>query len=214
MIRFDRPMRVIAIALAFLAGYVDALGFLTTSGFFVSFMSGNSTRLAVGIAGARSDAMAAGILILCFVAGVVGGAIAGAGAGRRQSAIILLLVAALLAAAALMIRHPPLWTAGLLALAMGAENTIFEREGQAPLGLTYMTGSLVRIGLGLAGFITGRRHPGWGGYALLWLGLVIGAVTGASLFPMLRQDAMWLGSGVALLLAVLMEMVRRRQQNA
>ncbi|MEJ7926576.1 DUF1275 family protein [Sphingobium sp. AN641] len=41
-------MRSFAIALAFLAGYIDVLGFLTTSGFFVSFMSGNSTRLAVG----------------------------------------------------------------------------------------------------------------------------------------------------------------------
>jgi uncharacterized membrane protein YoaK (UPF0700 family) len=214
MIRFDRHMRSLAITLAFLAGYVDALGFLTTSGFFVSFMSGNSTRLAVGIAGARSDAMAAGILILCFVAGVCAGAIVGAAAGRRQSAAILLLVAAMLAAAALLIRHPPLWTAGLLALAMGAENTIFEREGQAPLGLTYMTGSLVRIGLGLAGVVTGRRHPGWGGYALLWLGLVAGAVTGASLFPLLRQDAMWLGSGAALLLAFLTELARRAQQNA
>lgn len=214
MIRFDSQMRVLAIALAFLAGYVDALGFLTTSGFFVSFMSGNSTRLAVGIANERSDAMAAGILILCFVAGVCIGAIVGSAAGRRQSPAILLLVAALLGAAALVIGHPPMWTAGLLALAMGAENTIFEREGQAPLGLTYMTGSLVRIGLGIAGIVTGRRHPGWGGYALLWFGLVIGAVTGASLFSLLRQDAMWLGSGTALLLSLLTEMVRRGQQNA
>ncbi|MCP1471029.1 uncharacterized membrane protein YoaK (UPF0700 family) [Sphingobium sp. OAS761] len=213
MIRFDRNLRSLAIALAFLAGYVDALGFLTSSGFFVSFMSGNSTRLAVGIASARSDAMAAGILILCFVAGVCGGAIVGAAAGRWQSATILVLVAVLLAAAGLVTGHSPLWTAGLLALAMGAENTIFEKEGRAPLGLTYMTGSLVRIGLGLAGVVTGRRHPGWGGYAMLWLGLVAGAVTGASLFPMLKHDAMWVGSGAALLLAFLTEMARR-QQNA
>lgn len=30
-------------------GYVDAVGFMMTGGFFVSFMSGNSTRLAVGL---------------------------------------------------------------------------------------------------------------------------------------------------------------------
>lgn len=214
MIRFDRPMQGFAIALAFLAGYVDALGFLTTSGFFVSFMSGNSTRLAVGIASDRSDATAAAILILCFVAGVGGGAIVGAIAGRRQSSAILILVAMLLAVAALMVGQSALGAAGLLALAMGAENTVFERQGEAPLGLTYMTGSLVRIGFGLAGLVTGRRYPGWGGYALLWLGLVVGAVTGAWLFPMLQQDAIWLGSGAALIMALLIAVMRRDAQGA
>ncbi len=214
MIRFDRPMQGFAIALAFLAGYVDALGFLTTSGFFVSFMSGNSTRLAVGIASDRSDAAAAAILILCFVAGVGGGAIVGAVAGRWQSSAILILVAMLLAVAALMVGQSALGAAGLLALAMGAENTVLEREGEAPLGLTYMTGSLVRIGFGLAGLVTGRRYPGWGSYALLWLGLVVGAVTGAWLFPMLQQDAIWLGSGVALVMALLIAVMRRDAQGA
>ncbi|WBQ18181.1 YoaK family protein [Sphingobium yanoikuyae] len=214
MIRFDRPMQGFAIALAFLAGYVDALGFLTTSGFFVSFMSGNSTRLAVGIASERSDATAAAILILCFVAGVGGGAIVGAIAGRRQSSAILILVAMLLAVAALMVGQSALGAAGLLALAMGAENTVLEREGEAPLGLTYMTGSLVRIGFGLAGIVTGRRYPGWGSYALLWLGLVVGAVTGAWLFPILQQDAIWLGSGVALVMALLIAVMRRDAQGA
>ncbi|WP_313394808.1 DUF1275 family protein [Sphingobium yanoikuyae] len=214
MIRFDRPMQGFAIALAFLAGYIDALGFLTTSGFFVSFMSGNSTRLAVGIASDRSDATAAAILILCFVAGVGGGAIVGAIAGRRQSSAILILVAMLLAVAALMVGQSALGAAGLLALAMGAENTVFEREGEAPLGLTYMTGSLVRIGFGLAGLVTGRRYPGWGSYALLWLGLVVGAVTGAWLFPMLQQDAIWLGSGAALVMALLIAVMRRDAQGA
>ena len=214
MIRFDRPMQGFAIALAFLAGYVDALGFLMTSGFFVSFMSGNSTRLAVGIASDRSDATAAAILILCFVAGVAGGAIVGAVAGQRQSSAILILVAMLLAAAALMVGHAALWAAGLLALAMGAENTVFEREGEAPLGLTYMTGSLVRIGFGLAGMVTGRRYPGWGSYALLWLGLVVGAVTGAWLFPILQRDAIWLGSGAALVMALLIAVMRRDAQGA
>lgn len=214
MIRFDRPMQGFAIALAFLAGYVDALGFLTTSGFFVSFMSGNSTRLAVGIASDRSDATAAAILILCFVAGVGGGAIVGAVAGRWQSSAILILVAMLLAVAALMVGQSALGAAGLLALAMGAENTVLEREGEAPLGLTYMTGSLVRIGFGLAGLVTGRRYPGWGSYALLWLGLVVGAVTGAWLFPILQQDAIWLGSGAALVMALLIAVMRRDAQGA
>ncbi|MEC8456884.1 MAG: DUF1275 family protein, partial [Pseudomonadota bacterium] len=42
--------RRLALLLAGLAGYVDSLGFLHLGGVFVSFMSGNSTRLAANLA--------------------------------------------------------------------------------------------------------------------------------------------------------------------
>ena len=47
----DYPPRLIglAVALAALAGFVDAIAFTRLGGYFVSFMSGNSTRLGVGI---------------------------------------------------------------------------------------------------------------------------------------------------------------------
>lgn len=45
----ERHERTLAVLLSALAGYVDSLGFLQLGGLFVSFMSGNSTRLAVGI---------------------------------------------------------------------------------------------------------------------------------------------------------------------
>lgn len=62
-----------ATALAAIADYVDAIGFLKAGGFFVSFMSGNSTRLAVGLGtGAPSAAFAAG-LVASFVVGVMAG---------------------------------------------------------------------------------------------------------------------------------------------
>ncbi len=45
-----------ACALSAAAGFVDAIGFLKTSGFFVSFMSGNSTRPAVSLSQAPATA--------------------------------------------------------------------------------------------------------------------------------------------------------------
>ncbi|WP_164153920.1 DUF1275 family protein, partial [Stenotrophomonas maltophilia] len=48
MQRTESPLVVIAICLAALAGFVDALAFTSLGGFFASFMSGNSTRLGVG----------------------------------------------------------------------------------------------------------------------------------------------------------------------
>ncbi len=48
MTRYDKRVQALAIGLSMLAGYVDAIGFIQLGGFFVSFMSGNSTRLGVG----------------------------------------------------------------------------------------------------------------------------------------------------------------------
>jgi len=67
--------RVLATCLSALAGYVDATGFLMLGGFFVSFMSGNTTRLAVGIARGSSEAAMAAGLIGLFVVGVIAGSL-------------------------------------------------------------------------------------------------------------------------------------------
>jgi len=39
---------------------------------------------------------------------------------------------------------PPLATGTLLAAAMGAANTVFRRDGEVSIGVTYMTGTLVK----------------------------------------------------------------------
>jgi len=65
MRRYDRPLIAAAVALAALAGFVDALGFLGLGGFFVSFMSGNTTRFGVAVGSDwLADAMRGGLLIL------------------------------------------------------------------------------------------------------------------------------------------------------
>jgi uncharacterized membrane protein YoaK (UPF0700 family) len=61
MIRYDRRLKTISACLSALAGYVDAIGIIKLGGFFISFMSGNSTRLAVGLAqGSRHAAVFGG----------------------------------------------------------------------------------------------------------------------------------------------------------
>ncbi|MCL2535023.1 MAG: DUF1275 family protein, partial [Nocardiaceae bacterium] len=47
---YPRGVVVVAVFLSGLAGFVDAMGFITLGGFFVSFMSGNSTKLSVSAA--------------------------------------------------------------------------------------------------------------------------------------------------------------------
>lgn len=201
MLRHRKRDMAIAVVAATLAGYVDAIGFLSLGGFFVSFMSGNSTRLAVGLAGFPLEALIAARLILSFVAGVVLGSLVGAVAKRWRRPLVLLLVAGLLASAAIFAAGAPDLAMLLVAAAMGAENTTFERDGEVSIGLTYMTGALVKLGQRLASAIMGGPKLAWAPYLLLWLGLVGGAVAGALAWPVFGLAGLWAGVAGALVLA-------------
>lgn len=204
MIHYPRSIRIFAICLSVVAGYVDAVGFIALGGLFVSFMSGNSTRLSVGLAGGSGDVAMAGGLIAAFLLGVVLGSITGKFTpARRRPAAILGLVALLLgAASALASLGARTEALGLVAAAMGAKNTVFERNGEVSIGLTYMTGALVKVGQRLAAALLGARDRlGWLPYFLLWLGLVGGAVLGAVVYAYLGLNTLWLAAGMELLLA-------------
>ena len=139
---------VLACALSALAGYVDAIGFLHLGGLFVSFMSGNSTRMGVSLADAhwQSAAEAFGLIGL-FVIGAAAGSLIVLGRGANRQAAVLLVEALLLAAAAIAYRFGLLNVAiAAIVLAMGLENAVFQIDGGAGLGLTYVTGALVKVG--------------------------------------------------------------------
>lgn len=192
---YDRSRQALAVAAAMLAGCVDAVGFLSADRYFVSFMSGNTTRLGVDLAAAPAAAMVPLLLIAGFVAGVTGGALIAALAGDRRKVAVLGTVAVLLAAAAVTnALHSGLLTLGLLVLAMGAINNTFQRGGEVAVGLTYMTGALVRMGQGVAARLLGRGGEGWSMWALLWLGLALGAFAGASGWLHAPHLMLWLAA--------------------
>lgn len=203
MNRFDRRARLLATCLAALAGYVDALGFLQLGGFFVSFMSGNSTRLGVGLAQGAPSAVTAAALIGTFVVGVVMGSMTGHAAGLRRRPVVMGLVALLLASAAAshMFGAPQLAIVAM-GLAMGAENAVFEENGDVRIGLTYMTGTLVKLGQRLAGALVGREPWAWTPYFLLWAGLVAGGVAGGFSYARLGPGSLWIAAAAAIILAM------------
>ena len=193
----------LAVGLSAIAGYVDAIGFLKLGGFFVSFMSGNSTRLGVGAATGHWDMVRTALaLIGLFVAGVVAGALVARQAGEGRRAVVLAFEAALLAAAAGLI-SAGFDAAGVAAmvLAMGAENAVFQRNGDVGLGLTYMTGALVKAGQRIAAALTGGDRWAWGPYALLWAGLSLGGALGAASYLRFGIAALWAAAGVVAVLA-------------
>lgn len=185
--------RVLATLLAALAGYVDSLGFLQMGGLFVSFMSGNSTRLAASLAQAdwAPAGIAAGLLAL-FVLGAMLGALVAASGGPRSRSRVLTVETGLLAGAACAaaMGMAPLAVA-LMVLAMAVENSVFLRNGEVGVSLTYMTGTLVKIGQALAAALRGGDPWAFRPYLVLWIGLIGGAVIGALSYGAMGLAALW-----------------------
>jgi uncharacterized membrane protein YoaK (UPF0700 family) len=204
MVRHDRREWPTAIALSALAGFVDAFGFLKLGGFFVSFMSGNSTRLGVGLADRSGGAATGAGLVASFVTGVILATLAGHFVRRDRAAVVLGVVSALLAAAAISNDlGAGLLSLGLTAAAMGAENVVFQRSGEVSIGLTYMTGTLVKFGQHVAAALVGGAPLRWLPYLLLWLGLVAGASAGAIVYRSLDLDGLWIAASIAAALATI-----------
>jgi uncharacterized membrane protein YoaK (UPF0700 family) len=202
MTRYDHRTRALAACLSALAGYVDATGFLALGGFFVSFMSGNTTRLGVGAATHGGDAAIAGGLIVTFLVGVVLASLLGTAAQRHRRPAVLIFVASLLALAAGFGALDLIPAAGIcMALAMGAENAVFERDGEVTIGLTYMTGTLVKTGQRIAAALRGGDPLGWAPFLMLWASLATGAIVGALAWRALGVGALWFPAAVAALLA-------------
>lgn len=198
MTRYDKRVQALAIGLSVLAGYVDAIGFIELGGFFVSFMSGNSTRLGVGLIERSRHAAVSGGLIATFVIGVIAGSLTGRFAESHRRPVMLMLVAALLAVAATCSTLGAT-TIGIaaMALAMGAENSVFEQGDDVHIGLTYMTGALVKFGQRAASALLGGDRFAWAPYILRWAGLVVGAVAGAATHQWIGFAGLWIASALA-----------------
>jgi uncharacterized membrane protein YoaK (UPF0700 family) len=209
----------LACALSALAGYVDGIGFLHLGGLFVSFMSGNSTQMGVSLAGGHwHDAAQALGLIALFVIGAALGSliVLGRGANRRRYSAqswVLLVEATLLAVAAGCdaLGFPQIAVAAIV-LAMGLENAVFQIDGGAGLGLTYVTGALVKAGQLIAAALSGGERWGWVPNMLLWAALVTGALCGALAYHWLTLAAIWLAAGAAFALSAVLALTARRQR--
>ena len=142
----------------------------------------------------------AGSLIAAFVLGVTLAARMRRAGAHHGPLHVLLAVAALLSAAALLGLNGWVWPAALcMAVAMGAENIVFERDGEVVVGVTYMTGALVKLGQRIADALGGGPRWAWTAYLQLWLGLACGAILGAFLFHQIGFHALWLPVTVALI---------------
>ena len=184
----------LAAGLAMIAGYVDAYGYITFKA-FVSFMSGNTTQTGFQTGqGHVAAAMPSLLPIGSFVIGAFTGTLlthAGTPQARRR---LFGVVAAVLAVSiGLTLRG---WSGGAvsiatLSVAMGMMNTALSHIGALPVSLTFVTGTLIRMGTHLALALTRAPLQGAQGswdthgrraFLLLgiWASFLIGALLGGA----------------------------------
>ena len=193
----QRTNLMMATGLSCLAGFNDAVGFRALGGYFVSFMSGNSTHFAVDLSlthWSTATFLPLGLIAL-FVSGVILGAVLREKLPQRKQLAVLLLVTAILGTSAGLATYGQGRLAVvLIPLAMGASNNVFVKEGEASVPVTYMTGTLVKLGQRLAGRLCGSEKP-WHPNLILWLALILGAVAGSLAYSLLQLHCLWIALG-------------------
>ncbi|MCK0197067.1 DUF1275 domain-containing protein [Ancylobacter sp. 6x-1] len=171
-----------ATAITGLAGYVDAVGYAHIGNLYLSFMSGNSTRLGLALGNLDGKAVLwVGAIIALFVLGAaLGTYVCDAAPTRRISAILA--TETLLFVLALLLLTGTGWAPALLpvAAAMGLQNAIHQSVHGADIGKSFVTGALFSLGQSIANALRGKGTAGaCAFYALSWGTFVLGAATGA-----------------------------------
>ncbi|MBV8161487.1 MAG: DUF1275 domain-containing protein [Acidimicrobiia bacterium] len=191
----------VALALAMVGGFVDAVGYLTLLGVFIAHMSGNSASMGAHFGQGNAMAgLARAAPIPLFVFGVTGGAVAIdvlARRGVRSTAAVVLAVEAVLLLAVMVIGDATLshgvvaaqrgWTfyalVVLAATAMGLQTSALRRLAGQTVRTTYVTGMLTHLGEEVARFVLPSSRPSASGPRLrvllfVWVCYAVGAVAG------------------------------------
>lgn len=189
MTTFDSEAKL-SWVLAGLAGLLGATAFTHSDGYFVTFMTGNAQRAVLGYF--RADhwlSITAGLLLLAFVGGVVSASLCRRHLWpTRPHGATLLTTLALLVATVVDntigvgdTAPLPFLPIVFVTFGVGALNTTFAKDGEVSIPLSYVTGTLVKMGQGIERHLSGGTTSDWLGYLLLFASFLTGAAIGGGL---------------------------------
>jgi uncharacterized membrane protein YoaK (UPF0700 family) len=211
-----REKRLLALLLASVAGFVDAVGFVTLKGLFTAHMSGNTAQLGVFLGGGSLDAaLPLAVAPLVFVLGIAGGTAVVELAPRRAAAAVVATEAALVATYMTygrgVVAHESVADhslggfyvlATLAIVAMALQTTALTEVSGRTVRTTYVTGVLTNMAQEGVRLLV--RRGGEAPRALLlasiWFSYVAGATLGA--FSLHRLDLWALAIPLGVLVAV------------
>lgn len=189
----------LAAGLSMIAGFLDAYGIITYNT-YLSFMSGNTTQTGYQTGQGHFGAAAPSALaIIFFVSGSLAGALLAHSAVRRIRRLVFGMVAFSLALIICLTRLGFLSDGvgiAVVSFAMGAMNAALSRVGADSVSLTFVTGTLTRIGMHLALAVKHAPLPdsegSWDTHlhrarllAGIWAGFLTGALLSGATTPRL-----------------------------
>ncbi|KGF24399.1 membrane protein [Corynebacterium tuscaniense DNF00037] len=203
MSKYRRGEHALAIYLSSITGFVDTIGFLYLGGYFLSFMSGNTTRLTAAVNAGKWDVVSiAGSVMITFLVGVAVGALISQLGHRhlpptRTREAVLLFICAMSGVSSLFLAlgHERL-SVYFLAFTVGAMNSTFERDGEVTISLTYTTGTLVKMSQRFVGAFFGGPHSAWLINFALWFSLACGALLGGRCYVVFGLKSVWVVTGL------------------
>lgn len=218
--------RALAMCLTAVAGYADSIGFMFYGGVFLSFMSGNSTRLAVSFVEDDTELMwLAGQCIALFMVGVMAGALIHRITARRwdrfraREAVLISVTLTFVAACAFLaadqvgVLSSEVVAVLLLSVGIGAMNSVFERGGEVSIAVSYVTGTLVKAGQRFVDWFFGGAVSAWVYPLLMALSLASGAVVGAVTFFSLGLVAVYPLTAFLVVLTVVNQVARAHRRR-
>jgi uncharacterized membrane protein YoaK (UPF0700 family) len=177
------------------AGFIDVVGFIELGGYFVSFMSGNTTQGGAALVDGALPvfSLTMGLVALFFAGSTLGawlafsnqrwGPVAVSAAVLLGVGITMIMVLSGLPASQAML---------VLAASAGAQNAILPMRGAVRLGATFVTGTLYTAGQDLALALQGKAPPlRWLQHLAIWLGLLSGAILGALAYHGVGIEALY-----------------------
>ena len=212
----ELQQKILAVCLTTTAGYLDGYG-LQVLGTYVSFMSGNTTMAGVRIGqGNLLAALSPAIALLSFVVGGFAANLITNSPLRYARCVLFGVIAALLIISS-GLGNDGIWKTiqiAVLALGMGMVNPALSQIGAESVSMTFMTGTLSKIGSHLALALKGSPVPAsegpWDTHlyraildARLWASFVGGAILSGLLMSFIRDFALLPAIAMMVVLLVL-----------
>lgn len=203
--RAGRSEALLGAWLLAIAGFIDAVAFVVLQGSFVAFMSGNTTILGSSSAtGQWHPATLSVVLIALFFGGNVAGAALVRYTGRAAHRLLMLAIFVVILVGTIVANtSSPKVGLVVTALAAGLINSALAARTDVHVGLTYVTGTLVKAAHQLVEGIGSGQPWAWLRTLGFWVVFAGGAVVGGASFSKFGTAALWCVVGLAAIACVL-----------
>lgn len=208
---------ILALFLSGLSGFIDILGLFGIGGMFLSFMSGNSTRLAFYLAeGEFKHALPYLLLIFGFVFGAFAGDLIKSRWHTHQLLIILMIETILVLTSFFMLSYnlTDEWSYLPLTVAMGIQNAIQIVVDHKIIARTFFSGVLHSLGVSISQAL--QKNRPWRSAAIdlaIWLVAVSGAFLAGWLQPNIPVTILLLGVSIILLFLIFVIIIFNRREK-